>query len=276
MKNLRNKVTLIGLGLLFGSVAQAALVTQWSLKVDSKFIQSSIVDSDNISPGGVTFNSATSLSWGNGGQSGLDIGGSPSSTLVNTNGIAVNNVTITHRNQPIQPPTLRAVDIASTLTLTPNVPLGGPALPDAVQTFKIKFLETPNGGGTCPDGAPNNFGVNINGCSDIFVIDSGSLNFPFLYDTDADFFGDDPVLYFISFFEATAGLNPLSAAACLAVTGSNAACLGFQTIESTNNTIQFAARITTQPVSVNVPEPGTVALAGLALGLLAVIRRRRS
>ena len=175
--------------------------------------------------------------------------------------------------------TLSAVDILASLTLTAITPAGPVDGPNNI-TFGIRFLETPNGGtgGFCADGAAvGSGGVNVNGCADIFVIDQNSLNFPFLYDTDGAG-GDPALLYYISFFEATSGLNPLPTAACLAATGSSAPCLGFETPEEEDTTFRFAALITGEPVSINVPEPGSLALAawpwpawpGLAAGAKAL------
>ena len=263
--------------LSFGAHASLAngIIDIWNVNVSTVFDTASVCNDsgDCTAPNGIT-STPTSLSWGTGGISGLDIGSSPSSANVNTNGASVPNVSITHRNQPITGDTLGSVDIVSTLTLTPVSP-AGPGLPAVDFIFKVHFAETPNNpaGGTCADGGANGVGVNINGCADIYVTDVNSLNFPFFYDLDGAGTTYAPTQYFISFFESTSGLNPLPAAACAAV-GVAAPCLGFRTPESTNTTVRFASLITTAPVS--IPEPATSALLGIGLlgGLLA--RRRRS
>jgi hypothetical protein len=253
-----------------GSVLASPVIT-WEVDVFTRF------DTATVLPAGVTIVNNQSLRWGTpvgaGTQSGLDITASPSVTFVDTNGPAVANVSVTHFNQPITGTTLTSVNILSTLTLTPSNPPDPDAVGPATITFAIRFAETTNqpGGGICADGTPNNVGLNVNGCADIFVIDQAALNFPFLYEDP-----DDPGVfrqYFISFFELTGGLNPLPALACTA-TGSPVPCLGFRTPEQANTTFQFAALITTERV--RIPEPGALALLGIALGAMAIGRRRRA
>ncbi len=257
------------IGVLGVSAVQAAPISSWQVTVNTVF------DLSSIQPlSGITSIGNTELRWGipvatNGPQSGLKITDTPSTKTVFTNGPAVANVTVTHFNQPIYEPSLSAVTMLSSLTLVPNALNGTQTIP-----FGIKFLETTNDpdNDICADGT-GRFSEprNSAGCADIFVISQNALNFQFFY--------DDPDLqvlqrpYFISFFELTSGLNPLPAVACTA-TGASAPCLGFRTPENANTPFQFAAVITTEPVSV-VPEPGVLALMGLGFGLMGLLNRRR-
>jgi len=273
MHTLLKKTLFTALGVVAASTVHAAPITSWTVTVDTKF------DTTTIQPTtGITTVSPTERRWGepavtNGTQSGLKITDTPSTKTVFTNGAAVPNVSITHFNQPIFAPSLSSVTILSSLTLAPDALSGTQTIP-----FAINFLETTNdpGNGICADGTGRNTGLNLNGCADIFVISRDALNFPFFFD-DPDYNVDDPTTmlqrpYFISFFEATSGLNPLPALACTAA-GATAPCLGFRTAEEANTPFQFAARITTERVS--IPEPGALALMGLGIGLMGLLHRRR-
>jgi hypothetical protein len=264
--------------LAFSSSAQADLINgivdQWNVSVDTVFNTTSICDSngDCTQPNGITVVNNRSLRWGDSGQSGLDITGSPSSATVVTDGAAVANVSITHLNNPITGTTLSSLNILSTLTLTPLVPLGVGKVGPTTITFGVNFLETPNGANPCANGGTNWTGVNINGCADIYVTDQNSLNFLFMYDLDGAATEYDAMPYYISFFELSQGLNPLPVEACSAV-GVSSPCLGFMTPEAQNTTVQFASLITSVPVV--IPEPGILALFGISLAGVGIVRRRK-
>lgn len=268
MKTLKLKVLTAVLATFASSIATATPVTSWTVGVNTVFDTSSVLPSSGITT------SANSLSWGTGGVSGLDITNSPASGTAFTNGAALPNISITHRNQPITGTTLSAVTILSTLTLSPDPFSGSVTIP-----FGVKFLETDNGAAPCADGGANGVGVNSNGCADIFVIDQNALNFGFTFD-DPDY---DPLdattmlgrKYYISFFELTSGLNSLPQQACQNAAGVNA-CLGFRTPEGADTTVQFAALITTDKVTISVPEPGILGLLGLGLAGMGFSLRRKA
>jgi hypothetical protein len=251
--------------------AYAALVTDWSLGVVGTFDASSVVWNGSSAGTSAT---GTQLLWGTStgsGQSGLNITNPAGATNIVTDGPAVANMSITHLNRPITGTSLLNVDLISTLSLTPVVP-AGPLQGPYAQTFTIKYAETTNNLNPCPDGGVNGVGINANGCADIFAIDYRALNFPFIYDTDGAG-GDDPRTYYLSFFEITNGLNPLTDDACTAA-GGGPNCLGFETSEGQDTTAIFAALITSEPVS-PVPEPGTLFLMGAGFVSLALFGRKR-
>jgi len=199
---------------------------------------------------------------------------------------------ITHWNNPISSAfnTLLSGVIVNTLDLTPMAPLpqyaGASTISAPTLTFNFSFQETPNAGGAgglCADGiAASNYSQ---GCPDLFGFAATTLNNAF---TLMDW-GDDGIAggtgvnadllrtYFASVFVLNdAGtafpIQQLVAGEC-GTLGLAGGCFGFRTGEAAQTTAQFVFAVTTQPIS--IPEPGSLALIGLGLAGLAVMRRRK-
>ncbi len=255
---------------LTAGCAHATFIPFWDVTDTATFDGSTIMPSC-LGPFCPTLLTPTSLRWGEAatpsGQSGLDIVNSSLMTI----GLGVTTPTtwITHLNFPIYPTSLTSVDILTTLLLNPTGTTG--FLPGGL-TFHVKFIETPNTPGTgvlCANGVAQGVGKNTaDGCADIFVIDNETANFSFIV-PDMDGPGPDLAYeYFVSF--SGAGFGPLSPAACAAA-GASSGCRGFETSENLATTAVFDIRIDAVPV----PEPGSIALFGLAMASLGWVGRRR-
>lgn len=198
------------------------------------------------------------------------VGGSPQPGL----GQIGLGVTFTHWNNPIDGSfaTLthgRVQDELSLRAIEPNGPYPGvlTQLPSIV--FDFEFVET-NNAGPCAGGLATP-------CPDLFgIVGTPNLNVAFNY--------LDPVnnvnhQYLASIFVVDANGNPtpfttLTNGECAALGLGNNPCQGFRTAEGQQTTVQFAFAITTERL--NVPEPGTLPLFGLALAWLGFAARRRS
>lgn len=271
------KSLLFLLAVLAANTANAFVVTQWTVDVDSTFDPSSILDSNAATPGDVIIsNGDTLLQWGDTLQGAMEITNSPVSTTVTLSESPtvlppVGNVFLTHTNMQDTGTYLDQVTMQFDLTLAAAGSPPGAQAPVTL-TFLVDFYESVNTDPTCADGFPNGEGANVNGCGDLFVISADALNYSFTYDA-----GDGDVQqYFVSLVELGGGLSALSTEACLSATGSSDPCLGFVSPEDTTNTFEFGTIISNAAVEVDViPAPGVLSLMGLGLATLAGVRRRR-
>ncbi len=171
------------------------------------------------------------------------------------------SVALTHNNKPITGTSLTGATLSVAVTVKPTAPIGPNQVLQTI-AYDIKFVETPNSG-TCAAASPPN-----NPCNDIFVLVDGLLNEVLDYDGQ---------LYYVNAFPTSGGvLNTLSNTACAAA-GQGNGCIGFTTEEGKSTELAFGLSISSEKLVQQVPEPGSLALIGLALaGVGFASRRRRS
>lgn len=254
--------TLLAAGVLaISSLSNAAIVTNWDVTATGTWF--------SYGPAGVVNNPANTLRWGTDlgdGQSSLVIS-NPAVSSVTTLTVgdvpgAANiapSISLTHNNNPISGTSLTNATLRVGLKVKPTAPDVEAQFPLGDIDYFISFKETPN---TRPCAS-----VSAIPCNDIFVLLDGFLNEDFMYKGQQ---------YFVNAFPTTGGvLSTLTNDECGAAGRPNG-CFGFTTVERENTKLSFGLTISTVPITNDVPEPGSLALFGLALAGVGFASRRRS
>ncbi|PKO88852.1 MAG: hypothetical protein CVU16_13190 [Betaproteobacteria bacterium HGW-Betaproteobacteria-10] len=253
--------------------ASAYTITDWDYILDNGFSAFAPAGATAVtgSLNNVALNLPTKLSWpsNDATQSSLGVGaelatpGRFAGTLT-TNAGPLPTVQLIHSNNPIIGTSLSTATLLDQLQL--SVAGENSYFTLAQLTFNINFLETPNQAPCAVPGGPV--------CKDIFVVDAIGAGFnPADLSFNQNFFFA-PLSEWYNAKIFLEGIGVLSDAACDAVFGQgvNRGCIGLVTDEGQNNIFQAGLQISS--VTFDVPEPGTVALLGLALLGLGATRRK--
>jgi hypothetical protein len=259
------------LALAGSGTASAFSVNQWDYILDSGF--SAFAPAGGAAVTGqlnnVLLGLPTKLVWptNDATQSSLSVGSATLGHLagtLTTDAAAIPTVILTHSNNVINGTSLLTATLKDQLQLRQSGV--GSFFTLANLSFNINFLETDNDGSCEVAGGP--------ACRDIFVINAVGAGFnPGDLSFNQNFlFAPTNEVYNAKIF--LAGLGVLTDAACDAVFGNttNRGCIGLVTDEGQNN--NFQARLQISSVAFNVPEPGTVALLGVALLGFGTTRRK--